>query len=306
MTPSVRVLKLVQKLIAQPFELTRGELMEELNMSQDEMKGAVRAIKAAGLDWQQEKGKYYRCAIIPNDKFDELRHLQPLTDIERGKISSTLHKNMGSSREATLLMNKLNSLYDFQRLGIRALRKPELEKLDRLKYAREHKKRVILTNYHSNSNTKRNRIVQPFHISTILNTVQALDVEEDPKQIKHFMIPRIGKVVVTGDSWTDEHLQFPQATDIFKIADNEQVMVHLQLDVYAYNLLTEQFPLSKSSILEDSTPNLYDLQCLVNHRFLGLMNFILSNWNHVEIISPNNLREEVLARAKKIQKKFSL
>lgn len=307
-SPTVRAIKLIQTVLAQPETYTKKELMQKLGMSVDEMRGAIKAIKEADLNWIQEKGKYYRCSIIPNAKFDELRHLQPLTEEEKAKISRVLHDSMGSNREADLLMRKLGSLYDFQKLGLQALRQPELAKLDRLEHSKKHKKRVILTNYRSNSNDTRDRKVQVFHISYSLNTVQALDIPADPKQpkkVKHFMVGRMGQVILTEEAWTDEHLQHPQATDIFKIADDEQTMVHLQLDVYAYNLLTEQFPLSRAFLLSGAQTDTYDLQCEVNHRFLGLINFILSNWSHVEIISPPILRERILAEAKKIQEKFN-
>ena len=177
MTPRERVLRVLLRLLAYPYRYTRRDLWEHFEVGKDAIDDDILAIKAAGVNFDQEKKGLYRCAILPDPKFDELRYLQSMTDADQARISSALNKYYGS-KEVNYLNGKLSTLYDFQKLGLNALRKPALEKLNNLEASRKNEKQVILKNYRSNSNEIKDRRVEVFDIDTELEMIQAYDTEE--------------------------------------------------------------------------------------------------------------------------------
>lgn len=297
MKPRERVIRVLLRLLAHPYRHTRRDLWEYFDVSKDAIDKDILAIKAAAINFDQEKKGLYRCAILPDPKFDELHYLQSLTDEDRGQISSALSKYY-ASKKVTYLNNKLSSLYDFQQLGLNALRRPALEKLNNLEAARKSKKQVILENYRSNSNEIKDRLVEVFRVDPELDMFQAFDPEEKRKhrRNKHFKLSRINRVIITDHSWQHESKHVIKPTDVFRIAMANQVMVQLKIDVYAYNSLIDNYPKAKGECDPGSKPNTFYFQSKVNPEFLGLINFIMNNAGHVEIISPLELKNEVRKR----------
>jgi len=292
-----RVLRMLLRVLARPYIYTRRELRNHFDVSEDTMRDDIRAIKAAGIKFEQETSGRYRCAVLPDTQFDELRYLQSLTEEERGRIGNLLNQYL-PKREAFYLKQKLSSLYDFQQLGLNALRRPALEKLNLLESAKKKELQVIFENYRSNSNEIKDRILEVFEITPELDTVQAFDPEEKrtDKQIKHFKLSRIERVRITDTPWTNKAKHKIKTTDVFRIAMNNQKMVHLKMDVYAYNSLIDNYPKAKGECMPGTEQNTFDFQSKVNPKFLGLTNFIMNNAGHVEIISPMELKEKVRER----------
>ena len=300
MTPRERVIRVLLRVLANPYRYTRRNLKAHFGVSLDTIKSDIQEIRNAGLEFVQEEGKYYRCAILPESGFDELRYLQSLTEGEKGRIGTLLNQYL-SEKEALYLNKKLGSLYDFQQLGLRALRRPALERIDRLEAARKQKLRAVLKNYRSNSNKIRDRRVEVFHVDPDLDTIQAFDVEE--RATRHFRLSRIQRVEITDLAWEFEGHHSLKPTDVFRIADIEQVLVQLRLDVQAYNALIEQFPKALSEIQPGAEPNTFDFQSKVNDKFFGLINFIMGNAGHVEVLGPPVLIKRIQEEATKILEK---
>lgn len=302
MKPRERIIRILLKLIRNPYTLTRKNLADEFNNGMlDAIHGDIAALKNANIGFEQEPKPPYRMAIIPDHHLKELKHLIPLTDADRAKISRSLHQ-FSSSKDALYLTNKLESLYDFQKLGLRALRRPALEKIDRLETSKVNEQQVIIEKYRSNSNTIKDRRVEPFHIDPELDTVQAYDV--DKNKCAHFKLSRIDRVILTDDPWAfkmDHHYKY---TDVFRIANNDQKLVQLKLDVWGYNTLVEQYPKAMSDISVGANPNIFEFQSRVNDQFLGIVPFIMGNSQHVEILHPQELITKIQEEAKLILDKL--
>ncbi len=237
----------------------------------------------------------------PNRAPVELERLQPLSKEDRLYIAEALDRH-GDEEKNKKLKVKLDSLYDFQQLGLEALRRPAIERYERLEQARSEKRQVVLQQYRSNSNDIRDRRVEPFKIDADLDTLQAFDT--DIEQNRHFRLSRIKRVVATDKLWEHEDRHIRKETDDFRIADNEMLNVQLRLDVQAYNLLTEAYPNARSKILDGAEPNTFDFEAKVNHRFFGLINFILGNASHVEVLGPESLKQRMREEAEFILKKI--
>lgn len=299
MQPRERIIKVLLRILAHPYRFRRRDLWEGIEGgTKEKIDSDIEIFKNIGLHFEQDK--HYRCAILPERGFKELDRLQSLTEADRNKIALALQYSGG--KDALYLNKKLSSLYDFQQLGLRALRRPSLDKIDLLNTAQNKEQQVILKNYHSNSNKIGDRLVEVFHVDPELDMVQAFDIAV--KDSRHFKLSRIERVVQTKTAWEHKDKHQFKYPDVFRIADNNQVMVHLGLDVYAYNALLDAYPKARGETFPGAEPNTFFFQAKVNAKFLGVSNFIMSNAPHVEILSPPELKAVVKAKARAILEKM--
>ena len=124
----------------------------------------------------------------------------------------------------------MSRIYDVSKMH-NTFDKNFLTKMDKLEKARVEKRVVILKDYHSTSSSSvTNRTIEAFHISAEEDIVHAYDL--DKKDIRHFRISRIPKLDITPTIWTQEKQHNIVATDPFRIQDDKQIKIHLQLKVY--------------------------------------------------------------------------
>ena len=286
--PRSRIAHLFRILLEQPYRYTIRELAERLGVSADTIEGDFKAIQSPG--YQILPDEKHRYAFMLEKPFQQLKDLLHFTEEDQALLYQAIDNLPGQTAQQQKLKAKLGSLYDFGRLGHAYLRKPYLNKVDLLEQARKEKRQVVLENYRSsNSNSIRHRWVEPFHISPPDDTVQTFDTEK--RVVNHFRISRIGRVRLLDHPWQFEGSHNIRQTDIFRIVSNDQVTVHLRMRVGAYNELVERFPLSKSHFEETQDDGMYDFQCPVNGKFLGLSNFILGFYHQgIEIVAPESLR----------------
>ena len=298
-----RLLRLVVLLLGSPYRYTKAELETHFGVtSKNGLDDDFTILRQLQLLHHERRGNRYVYAILPDRGFPELKRLQPLSATDKAKLLNAIRSLPG--REQTYLMQKVESLYDFSKLGLQALRKPNLEKLDRLEQAKRNRKIAILHNYRSsNSNTITDRRVQPFDINADLDTLQAVFLTGQSAEPRHFRLSRIERVTVTDDPWSVEPPPVQQ-TDIFRIVNNEQVPLHLTLSPRAYNELLEKFPMAKWKIEPGADGQSYDLFAQVNARFHGVLPFVLANYDQVVVHEPEALRDAVRRAGMEMLKLF--
>lgn len=303
MTPRERVLKVLLRILAHPHKYSRPELANYFNEEQRNINGDTEIINSLPEITLHYKEPPYKCYIEPNNKYSELNKFLPLNDEDKLHLYRALDYVPNSLQD--LLKTKIEGLYDFQQLGLRQLRHPAIEKINRLESAKKQEKKVYLKNYRSNqSNQTRDRLVEPHLINPELDTLQAFDYIRD-KSI-HFRLSRIERIETTDQDWENKKRHVSQNTDVFRIADNNQSQVKLRLQVRAFNMLIESFPLAKNYLDPDSKPDHFIFQAPVNHNFYGLMPFILGHSEFIEILGPKELKRAVLEEADKILEKFKI
>lgn len=298
--PKERMVRLLLYILANPYRYTRKDLATYCQMSKDTIDDYFDSFKNIP-ELRLDHDNHWRYALLPDQHFRELQYLQSFTEEEHGRIHRLINQYL-SERDALYLSKKLGSLYDFQKLGIRALRRPALERIDQLEAAKRQKRIVILENYRSNSsNAIRNRIVEPFHIDVELDTLQAYD--HDRKDSMHFRLSRAERVRLTQDAWQYESKHQYKYTDVFRIANNEQVYVHLRLNVFACNILREYYPKAEAYIQPSAELGFFDFECKVNVGYLGLSNFLMGYGHSVTIIAPDSLKVHIANQAQAIRDK---
>lgn len=286
-----RIVHILRTLIESPNRYTARELAERHGVSADTIEGDFHAFRTAGFEIKPDEK--FRYAFIRDKPYQQLKDLLHFSEEDQALLYQAIDNLPSQTERHRKLRAKLGSLYDFGRLGHAYLRKPYLSKVDLLEQARREKRQAVLEGYRSsNSNTISDRSVEPFHVQPAEDTVQTFDVEKGV--VNHFRISRIGRVRLLDESWQHAGHHNIRQCDPFRIVGNDQIMVHLRMQVGAYNELIERFPLTKSHIEEAQEPGVYDFQCSVNSQFLGLANFILG-FHHqgIEILAPDALRERL-------------
>jgi len=287
-----RIVRLVLLLLSRPYGYTKKALATHFEISLDRIDEDFIVLKNIGI--RLDKDEEHQYAILIQKDFKELSYLQPLSEADRGKIKTALYEKYGT-KDAMYIEGKLASLYDFQELGLRALRQNSLDKIDQLKAAQKNKKRVVLEQYQSNSGTIKDRLVEPFYLDVEMDTLQAFDVEA--QETRHYKLARMERVKMTEEKWQNKSYT-PEQTDVFRIVNDQQIRVHLKLKAQAYNYLVEQYPKSRSEIRPSAEPQTWDFEAKVNRNFFGLSNFILANTEHVEVLSPLVLKEHIKEKIK--------
>lgn len=296
-SPRQRIIEILLKVLSSPNTFTKKQLAKYFGRDVSRIKEDFEFIKATGITVEQEKRPPYRYTIIPQQGFRELQYLQQLSESDQGKIKDALYRTFGE-KDALYLGNKLASLYNFQQLGIRALRRPSLDRIDLLQRAKRQKKQVLLKNYRSNSGSTKDRLVEPFDLDVELDTLQAFEIAKE--EVRHYRLARIERVQSTDQTWQYETQHKIDKTDVFRIANDQQIYIHLKLKAQAFNYLAENYHKSLSDIHPASELDTWDFETPVNENFYGLTNFILAHFEHIQIIEPQILKHHIQQKANAI------
>ncbi|MFT4762860.1 MAG: putative DNA-binding transcriptional regulator YafY [Paraglaciecola sp.] len=303
-----RIVRLLLRILTNPYQYSQKDLAKYFDFHSDQIKKDIQILK--NIDIHIDYDKKYRYAIIPEKGFKELQILQHLTEAEQAKISRALNAQLGSSKEADYIANKLSGLYNFQKLGLRALRRPALDRIDQLEAAKKAKQQVILKNYKSNSGKTRDRYLEVFWVDAELDTIQAFDIDEKANHAeedanRHFRLSRIQSVEILETSWQFSKEHRPKPTDVFRIANPNQARIHLKLKNQAYNFLAENYHKALSEIHPTSEPDIWHFETAVNADFYGLTNFIMAHYEHIEIVYPIDLQEHIRQKATALLNKLA-
>jgi predicted DNA-binding transcriptional regulator YafY len=296
-----RVLRVLMTILKEPFVYTKRALAELYGTTVQSIEDDFAVMKNAGfvLDHDDE----YRYKLVENQPNKQLKHLLHFSEEEQLMLEEAID-TIGEQydNKAQELKKKLNALYDFGRLGHSYLRKPYLSKLDLLEEAAREEKQVYLRSYRSsNSNLVKDRLVEAFYFNAADDLIQAFDLEQ--KALRHFRISRVGKIEVLDQSWQFKTEHRLLKIDPFRVVNDDQELVHIQLKVGAYNELVERFPLTKNSIEYLEKEDIYEFKAMVNANFYGLMNFILGNFHQmVEVLAPEGLKTQLRTAIEAMQK----
>lgn len=281
-----RLLRILLTILESPGTYNSTKLANIYDCVPSTIRRDIETIKNAGFIIESNKNNCF--SFVENKPYLKLKDLLHFSEEEQQLLHQSIDQINISEKRGKRLKTKLASLYNFQRLGHSYLRKPYLNKVDKLQLSFDEKKQVILKDYRSATRIA-DRLVEAIHISPPDDTLQAFEIES--KKCKHYRISRIRNVEIqTAQNWAYESHHNILRTDPFRIVDNKQVMVHMRIGVGAYNELRERFPMTRNCIEETEVPEIYDFQGMINHKFIGLTNFILGfHHQHIEVLEPDSL-----------------
>lgn len=298
-SPKYRLLGVLKDLLEQPYHYTLKILATKYGVSPYAIKKDFVELRDA--DFMVKVDAQYRYAIVPNKSSEYLEDILFFTEVEKDFLLEALTQVNASDNRLEKIRAKLETIYDVSKLGSSLFSKTFLDKANLLQQAKKQKRVVELVNYRSTKSSKvSHRLVEPFNVNIKEDILYAFDLHK--KVIRHFRISRIEKVKVKDDHWQHETQHYVAATDPFRIVNDKQVHIHIRLKVGGYNELIERFPFTRAYLQHSADQNdVFDFECKVNDQFLGLTNFLLGYYEHIEaIVEPESLIEHIRERSRKI------
>lgn len=284
-------------LLSGNFGYTINEIAQKFNTSYRTIYRYLETFKDAGFKIVKENG-FYRI-----DKketiFKDLSDLIHFSEEEAFILSKAIHLIDDEAKFKSDLYQKLYYLFDKEKIAHHLISKEHSDNALKLKQAILNKNQVIFKGYlSSNSKSIEPRLVEPFAFTNIYDSVWALDTND--MLCKTFKIARITEVVNKGEKWVHENRHQLKEIDVFRFGGNEKIEVKFKMNMLAYNLITEEYPLS-IKFIESLPDNVFLFNGWVSN-FIGIGRFILGLMDEVEIIDPKELKDYL--NAKIIKKRF--
>lgn len=280
--PQARLLRLFQIIaVLKSGHWTIKQLADRFDTSERTIYRYIHLMEA--VDFLVEKDFDNRYFIITSD--DDPSQAQ--FSIEETKLIKKLIQVASADnpvKSSLLKKLALNSEIDaMPRLFVKA----RMSKLvDQLAEAIKDQRQVILKNYHSaHSNEIRDRVVEPIHFGDNYQSVMALDTQD--KVCKQFKLDRIGEVVQLKKAYEHKALHQTTTTDIFGFTGDGSTWITLQLNLRAYLLLQEEFPLATPYI--EKKEKFYQFHGPVAG-FEGIGRFVLGLMDEIKVAAPESFK----------------
>lgn len=289
-----RQLRILVDLLQHQSGYTRRQLAQRYGVSMSTIKRDVDEIEYAGFVVEQDEKHRYQ--MLENKPYNQLKDLLHFGEEDQRLLNASIDHIDPHGKRGARLKRKLAALYDYRQLGHSNLRAPYLSKVNALRQAIDQQQVVILKDYHSgNSNSIEDRLIEPFHLDTAKGLLYAYDLNR--AGIRHFKLPRFVRVQPTDRSWENEQRHVVETSDVFLVVDAQTVPVHIRMRVGGYNALVEQFPLAEPFVKPSGEEaEVYEFEAQINHRFLGLTNFLLGNYHHIiDVLRPEALVDHLRA-----------
>lgn len=284
-TPQLERLLRMLLMLSSGIKYSAEQIAERFGISRRTFFRDRQTLMNAGFAVEQQDGLYWVDKIA--SPFKELHQLPYFTEEEAWIMRRAIHSIDENNQLKANLVEKLYALYKFGKVAEIIVKRQQSEVVSNLTHAINSQKQVVLHEYHSsNSNTIQDRLVEPHDFTPNFIAVWAFDVESQTS--KTFKIARISKVSFTGDEFQFAHLYRRLPLDVFRISGEKQTPVKLKLNLRAYNLITEEFPLAEK-FLTPLAGNHWLFEAPVSS-FEGVGHFALGLCEDVEIIAPGELK----------------
>lgn len=150
---------------------------------------------------------------------------------------------------------------------------------------------VILHQYaSSNSGTFSDRTVEAYNVFPESNIVVCYEIKSNT--CKCFNLKRIGYVEITDTAWSHKQSHKSIKVDAFHLSGEKKIHCTLELDLFARNLLIEEFPLAKDDLRKSGDSNQWILDTDV-YQIEGIARFYIGLANHIRILECPELIDYV-------------
>lgn len=161
-----------------------------------------------------------------------------------------------------------------------------------LQRGKQDEKTVILHNYaSSHSGEFSDREVEAYEVYPESNLVVCLDLKD--LKCKMFNLNRIGYVEVLDKNWTYKQKHKDIKVDVFHMTGEKAIHCTIELDLFARNLLIEEYPKAKNDLTKAKDSNLWILHTDI-YEISGIGRFFIGLANHIRIIKAPELKEYVI------------
>ena len=276
--PKIERMLRLMKLLAGNTNYTIDELAGKLNMSYRTIYRYIDTFKSSGFAVSKLYGNVYKLGKMPKraPDFENLIYFSE----EEAYIVNSLIDNLDQTNNLKVgLKRKLATIYNSTSIVEYVDKRNISTKVRALTEAVKNKKKVRLIGYESaNSDSVKDRLVEPFAFSTNLIDVFAYDLSDLHNKV--FKISRIGEVESLDEGWEFEGSHRRQSTDVFRMSGKSPKAIKLRLGIRSKNLLLEEYPLAAKDITRKGA---YWLLETGVYDYAGVCRFYLGLADDIEI-----------------------
>ena len=288
----LRVLQLIAILQKEPAKSIRN-LATLIDNTERTIYRYLDLIKALGFDLQRDAfNKYF---IANNTNNTPTSFTQQEATLLNDLLQST-------AKHSKLKDGILKKIYLNNEIAISGnnLLKAHLGKLiETLSKAIQNNKQVILKKYESaNSKTISDRLVEPIKFTENYTSLAAYEIESGTN--KYFNIERIADVKVTTKPFAFKEKHNYNTPDAFGFgATNTTYDIHIRLNLRAYVILKEEYPMVIPFMKAEKKRNTYTLKIKVND-LKPITRFVLGLLDDIEIIGSPQFKTHLQLIASKL------
>jgi predicted DNA-binding transcriptional regulator YafY len=285
--------------LSNSYPKTKEDCIQFLEIGDTAFYSYCNTLKDTGFNLHQKDGKYW--IDFPDQDFQVLRNVLHFSEEEMYILSRSIDLIEEKHVCATRLKQKMASFLNQDKTIETYIQKEKSTIVQTLRRAQQQKKQILLINYASgNSQTVKNRMVEPFEFKDDFNLIWAFDNEL--RQNRQFKICRIEDVQETLLSWEHERSHRSKPVDIFRNTGDLNKQIEFSLNLKAKNLLIEEYPLSERFLTKISN-NQYVLKAPVA-KYEGPGRFVLGLADDIQILGDEGFRDYLKTKINRYQKLF--
>lgn len=298
-TKTHRMLRLIL-FLSSSYPKTKEDCINFLEIRSSTFYSYCNILRDTGFDLSQKEGKYR--IEYHKGNHNILSDLLHFTEEETYMLSCSIDALEEKPACAIKLKQKLVSFLNQDKAIEAYIHKEKSAIVQALRKAQQTKKKILLVNYSSgNSQTVKNRMVEPFEFKDDFNLIWAFDT--GLKMNRQFKICRIEDVTETLLSWEYERLHRSLPVDIFRNTGELNKQIEFKLNLRAKNLLIEEYPLSAKHITQIS-PNQFLFKTLVA-KYEGPGRFVLGVAEDIQLMGDDGFRQFLQLKINKCKKSFN-
>lgn len=276
----------ILKLLSSNIGYSYKQLSERVDVTERTIRRYLKSFEIAGLFVENNNGYFRLEKSTPYHK--DIYSLLHFSEEEANLLNEAINNIEQDTYSKINLRDKLFALYNSDRINYPIIKKEDSGNVKLIIEAIRAKKQIRLINYKSsNSETIKDRIVEPFDFTT--NYIHLWAFENDFSKNYLFRISRISKVEILENSWINEDKHKKGKTDVFRMSGETETSFELKLTIKGCNYLIEQYPCAKKHIKQIGE-NKYIFSSWFAD-FQGISRFILYAIDDIEILKPEELRD---------------
>lgn len=245
----MKELKMLLLLTNSKKKWCKTELAQKLDVSVRTIERYIVKLKAVGFIFIDDC--HYVALKQTTAVYNKLSDLVYFSEEEATTLYNALEVIETDTKAKRDLREKLATIYSSKKVKEKIIRLQGAKKMEDLMEAIEKRRRVIIKNYLSpSSQTKSDRLVEPFLVSEGGKQVWCWEVESGKNKV--FNISRIECIEKLPDCWQCSMYHKAGYTDAFRIISftGETKHIVLRLNRMAYSLLIEEYPLTEQDITQ--------------------------------------------------------
>lgn len=282
--------------LSNSYPKTKEDCISFLEIGDTAFYSYCNTLKDTGFDLHQKDGKYW--IDYPDQNFHVLRNVLHLSEEETYLLSRSIDMIEEKQVCATRLKQKLASFLNQDKTIETYIQKEKSAIVQSLRKAQQQKKQILLINYASgNSQTVKNRMVEPFEFKDDFNLIWAFDTAIN--QNRQFKICRIEDIQETILPWEYERSHRSKPVDIFRNTGDLNKQIEFRLNLKAKNLLIEEYPLSERFLTKINN-NQFVLKAPVA-KYEGPGRFVLGLAEDIQLIGDGGFHDYLKTKINKYQ-----